>query len=372
MDAACYDAVILGAGPAGCAAAITLADHAPDLRVCLIDAGLGGKGKVGDRVPPSIAPILRHLGLWSTFLAGGHQPEHRSVSAWGGPHITTNEYLFLGSDTAWRLDRGVFEQTLTEAAAARVNCFETDVIASCRQTGGVLDMTLKSGASLTARYAIDATGRAAAVSRLLSAPPMIFDRLVGCFSFAPDSQNERHELLVESFEAGWWYSSCLPRGGRIVACMTDADQVRRLDLRTAEGFRALLEDTRYLKTVGLGDAPLDGPHVLPANSRLAEVRPSLPLLPAGDAAFAADPICGQGIVNALRGGVYVAYAVADWLLRDDPMGFNRYRAWLQGSFASYQTVLRGFYAREARWPDHPFWHRRHTAGLTEAPQGMRQ
>ena len=43
MGPASYDVVISGAGPAGCAAAITLADYAPDLRICLIDAGHGGE-----------------------------------------------------------------------------------------------------------------------------------------------------------------------------------------------------------------------------------------------------------------------------------------------------------------------------------------
>ena len=372
MGPASYDVVISGAGPAGCAAAITLADYAPDLRICLIDAGHGGARKAGDTVPPLIAPILRHLGLWPTFLSSGHKPAHRSVSAWGALHIATNEYFFLGSDTAWQLDRRVFEQSLTEAAAARLSRFETGVIAGCRQTGGCLTVTLKSGAVLTARYAIDATGRAAALSRMMTASPVIFDRLVGCLAFAPDSQTERNELLIESFEAGWWYTACLPRGRRVVACMTDAEQIRPLGLRSAEGFRARLANTRYVEAVTNGDGPLDGPHVLAANSRLTEAQPGLPLLPAGDAAFATDPICGQGIVNALRGGVYAAYAVADWLLREDPKGLDRYRAWVHASFASYQMVLRDFYAVEARWPDHPFWRRRQTARLVPAPEGIRQ
>jgi hypothetical protein len=34
------------------------------------------------------------------------------------------------------------------------------------------------------------------------------------------------ELLVESFADGWWYTASLPNGRRIVACMTDADQIR--------------------------------------------------------------------------------------------------------------------------------------------------
>src|SRR4051794_28056144 len=111
---AAFDVVIAGAGAAGCAAAITLSHYAPDLRICVIDAGHGRAGKVGDTVPPLIAPILRHLGLWDSFLIGGHRPAYRSASAWGGPSIATNEYLFLGAGSAWQLDRATFERSLVE------------------------------------------------------------------------------------------------------------------------------------------------------------------------------------------------------------------------------------------------------------------
>jgi 2-polyprenyl-6-methoxyphenol hydroxylase-like FAD-dependent oxidoreductase len=34
-----FDVLIAGAGPAGCATALSLADFAPGLRVCLLDPG---------------------------------------------------------------------------------------------------------------------------------------------------------------------------------------------------------------------------------------------------------------------------------------------------------------------------------------------
>jgi flavin-dependent dehydrogenase len=115
----------------------------------------------------------------------------------------------------------------------------------------------------------------------------------------------------------------------------------------------------WLKTpVGSG-TPLYGPHIYPANSRRSTIRADLPLRPAGDAAFTVDPICGQGIVNALRSGIYAAYAVADWLRTYDERQLHRYCTWIEAAHTSYQTSLRNFYAEEARWPDHLFWRRRH-------------
>src|SRR2546422_9913481 len=60
-----FDVLIAGAGPAGCAGAISLADFAPGLSVCLVDAPQGFR--IGETVPPQIRPVLEHLGVWRSF-----------------------------------------------------------------------------------------------------------------------------------------------------------------------------------------------------------------------------------------------------------------------------------------------------------------
>jgi flavin-dependent dehydrogenase len=85
---------------------------------------------------------------------------------------------------------------------------------------------------------------------------------------------------------------------------------------------------------------------------------SQPLIAVGDAASRFDPISAQGIVKALRSGIFASYAVADWLRRGDPAGLRRYRTLVQREFAAYRRTLRDYYALEQRWPDRPFWQRR--------------
>ena len=46
----------------------------------------------------------------------------------------------------------------------------------------------------------------------------------------------------------------------------------------------------------------------------------VPLLCVGDAASSFDPVSGQGILKALRSGVFASYAVADWLRQGDARG----------------------------------------------------
>ena len=105
--------LIAGAGPAGAATAISLADFAPSLRVCLVDAPATDALRVGETLPPQIKPILEHLeACGSAFAADGHRPSYRTVSAWGGPELLSNEFLFQAHQVGWRLDRARFDAML--------------------------------------------------------------------------------------------------------------------------------------------------------------------------------------------------------------------------------------------------------------------
>jgi 2-polyprenyl-6-methoxyphenol hydroxylase-like FAD-dependent oxidoreductase len=105
-------------------------------------------------------------------------------------------------------------------------------------------------------------------------------------------------------------------------------------------------------------ANLDDLHFWPASSQRFPTHADLPLICAGDAAFTVDPICGQGIVNALRSGAFASYAIADWILRGDDRGLRRYQTMMDREFHGYRTALLDFYAVERRWTEHPFWSRR--------------
>ena len=53
-----FDVLIAGAGPAGAATAISLADFAPELRVCIADLPAADGLRVGETVPEKLALAL--------------------------------------------------------------------------------------------------------------------------------------------------------------------------------------------------------------------------------------------------------------------------------------------------------------------------
>src|SRR5258708_21572693 len=98
-----FDVLIAGAGPAGCATALSLATFAPELRVALVDASRSGESRIGETVPPQINPLLAHLGVWDDFAGGGHCPSFRPLAAWGDAPLAGDEFLFHAHQVECRL-----------------------------------------------------------------------------------------------------------------------------------------------------------------------------------------------------------------------------------------------------------------------------
>ncbi len=398
------DVFVAGAGPAGCATAISLAQFAPELRVALADAPLREALRIGETVPPPIRTVLRHLGVWERFESDGHCRSYRTLAAWGSAVVGSNELLLHPQQVGWRLDRARFDAMMVEAAAERVSLRVGARVTGIERDGeGCWQVGCGDGTECSARFVVDATGRAGALGRLCGLRPVKVDDLVGCFVYFERASDDGRggdddrvgddgrggdevpELLVETFRDGWWYTAAVPEGRRVVACMTDADEVRRLGLARLEPWLRALAETRHVARVAAEWQPLGPPRLLPAGSQIqpAEAPPSPAETPSswinvGDAASTFDPVSGQGILKALRSGIFASYTIADWLLRGDRAGLRRHGTFVRSEFAAYRDTLRDYYAVETRWPDSPFWRRRRgeaaslrpaePAGLQPAPR----
>jgi 2-polyprenyl-6-methoxyphenol hydroxylase-like FAD-dependent oxidoreductase len=140
--------------------------------------------------------------------------------------------------------------------------------------------------------------------------------------------------------------------------MSDADIVRRVELGQRDRWLRALDETTHIGAVTAGAEPLRAPQFHGAGSQIVLCDPAQTLICVGDAASSFDPVSGQGIVKALRSGVFASYAIADYLERDDADGLRRYATFVKSEFAAYRDTLRDYYAQELRWPDSLFWQRR--------------
>jgi flavin-dependent dehydrogenase len=140
--------------------------------------------------------------------------------------------------------------------------------------------------------------------------------------------------------------------------MSDADIVRRLELGQRDRWLRALGETRHIGAATAGAEPLGRPQFHGAGSQTVLTDCTHTLMCVGDAASSFDPVSGQGIVKALRSGVFASYAIADYLERGDLAGLRRYATFVKSEFAAYRDTLRDYYAQERRWPDSLFWRRR--------------
>ena len=86
----------------------------------------------------------------------------------------------------------------------------------------------------------------------------------------------------------------------------------------------------------------------------------------GDAAAAYDPLSSHGVASAMASGFYGGHAIADFLAgrAEAPVA---YLDVMQRAYGSYLDLQREHYGRETRWPDAPFWSRRHAPSYGLVP-----
>ncbi len=298
--------------------------------------------------------------MWDAFLRTGPRAAYGTAAAWGRPRFLDSPFMLTPYGRGWHVDRPRFDALLAERARLRGATVRlgTRVVDTTRVEDGWL-LRLARGEALTARFLVDASGRRAAIARRLGARVVAADRLIGFARFFDVEDDRESVTLVEPFREGWWYTAGLPQRRRIVACMTDADIAARLGLLRGERWRELLEETaRVGRTVTAGT---------PQGALVARSAASQRLDPAcgegwiavGDAASTFDPLSSQGILKALRSGIFASYAVADRLSRGDAAGLERYRRYITREAMAHRRAQAKYYREERRWPQSQFWSRRH-------------
>jgi flavin-dependent dehydrogenase len=193
--------------------------------------------------------------------------------------------------------------------------------------------------SLTAKYLIDASGRASLIGRRLGARRCALDQIF-CISvsvYQPDITG----TWTESTSDGWWNLCCLPEEGTLSFYST-ARIIRELkkDIATClyktRHLRALLPNSRFgkskVRSCGSSQlVPCAGPGWLSV----------------GDAAFTVQPLASAGVSKALRDARMVPQA-----LEDEPAQYDRFQV---RECRMYLQRLAQHYGLEKRWLPSQFW-----------------
>jgi flavin-dependent dehydrogenase len=356
--------VIVGGGPAGASTAIFAARRG--LEVVVLEAHAVALPKPGECLPPAANPVLREMGLSDRLRRDGHLPSYGNRSVWGTVVPIERDFLFGVHGPGWHLDRRKFESLLAETAReAGADWRYRHRLEGCFRRGRAWEVTVRTPRGvkvLKADFVVDATGRSSRLARALGVRRTRYDRLVGVTAVLRNSGPGLGDsfTLVETVPAGWWYSAPVPGGGLAVAFMTDGDRLDRVGVRDPGGWHALVRQSGpthdRVRTGAYGlSAP---PHVAPANTSRLTLAAGEGWLAVGDAAAAFDPLSSYGICSALGTGFHAAEAIAE-AAAGRPSALGEYACLIDRAWACYVAKYREHYESERRWPEEPFWRRRH-------------
>jgi len=347
------DVAVLGAGPAGAAAAIALRGHARS--VVLIDHARSSP-VVGEALPPEATPLLQQLGVWDRFTVGGHVPAVANESAWGSATLTVTSFITTAYGRGWHLDRQAFD-TMLRDRARDVGADLVDGRVHRVWRDGHWHVSIAANGShrtLDATWIVDATGRASWLAAQLgvrrrhvgqlTAAAVMFHRL------ADEREDPDRTTLVETTPSGWFYTAPLADGDRMAVCFTRPAPAPRTLARFAEAAAATVRVRARLA----GYQPIAGPWLFAANSSALERSSGDGWIAVGDAACAHDPVSSYGLVSALGTATRAAAAI-DAALGGRMAAITAYELHLRSHFEKYLRTLDEVYGMERRWPESTFW-----------------
>lgn len=351
-----FDVLVVGAGPAGSAAALDCSRRG--LSVALIEQDRYETRRVGETLPPMIRHQLSELGVWERFLDCAPLPSYGIRTAWEGPAPRHQDFVQNPYGCGWHVDRARFDAMLASAAVqAGAALFQPARVNSCNKgaDGQWVLEAAQDGAvlSLSGRMLVDATGRKAMLASRIGGKADVADRLIGAVSFSDHSETAQW-TLIEAVEDGWWYSVPLPGAGMVFAYMTDSDLW--MDRKWDE-----LLQMAPLTFERAGCRPVPAPtQIVSAASVVRCPATGLDWMAIGDAALAFDPLSGQGVFKSIETGVRCGSAMARYL-DGDLSALGEYETWIKETYRSYLSTRARFYNSVVRWPESRFWKRRQTS-----------
>jgi menaquinone-9 beta-reductase len=307
-----FDAAIIGAGPAGTAAALSLASKG--YRVVLIDKEKFPREKLcGDFINPVNWPILRELGVDTDILSSEHDKITAfRITACSGEHAEARlPAQNRGPDfgvglSRWSFDFALLRKAEHNGAAVLQGCRVKSLIREPKRWRLVLDHA-PGTAEIRAAFLIGADGRNSwLANRLgLTSAAEMQGRSLG-FQIRLEAPNaSKGKIDIHLFPGG--YAGLVGLGGKFFNLCLAVDKRSLPHQRQMEFLcESLLPQNPYLRELLLssrqiGPARSTYPVYFKPRRCFADG-----ILFVGDAARVNEPVSGEGIYFAMKSGLLAA------------------------------------------------------------------
>jgi geranylgeranyl reductase family protein len=315
LDSVLVDVLVVGAGPAGIAAAIEA--HQAGLVTLAIDkAGFPRDKTCGDGLTTAALRAVDEIGLDVRGLAS-YAPVHETVIV--GPDGRELALpLPLDGEYACVVPRRELDNALVLLARERgVDVREHTAVVAARADADALTLSLTNGASVRARWVIGADGHYSPTRRLLA--PAAGTPGLGTWHafrqyFRGVSERRLWVLFDEDLLPGYAWVFPVGEDGANVGfgVLRDQRHLARHGKQLAQLWRDVITRPRVRRILGDGAEPDSPARAWPIPAAWDEALLAGPsrVLYAGDAAGVVDPMTGEGIAQALDTGMLAARAVS--------------------------------------------------------------
>lgn len=332
-----FDAVILGAGPAGISAAILCAQRG--LQVALLEQSHFPRERPGETLQPGIEVLLQQLGVADAVNQAGFVRHRGHWVQWAGePHFSEFGQDAAGPWLGYQIPRDVLDALLLRQAIS----IGVRVIQPCRALKLIRDPRRVCGVqtdqgAFTAPYLIDASGASSWLSRQMGLTwrrfsPQLIAHYGYCNAESPDDT-----LLcgIQADRFGWYWTAKI-QSDRYHWTRLCFDPASKAQAVAPAAFNPLMASGR-----------VRGADV---SWRLCQQAAGDGYFIAGDAAFVLDPSSSHGVLKALMSGMMAAHGVtevfsAPWQQQSIE---QQYQHWVTDWFNRDRLKMREFYQA------HPF------------------
>jgi flavin-dependent dehydrogenase len=307
------DVVVLGAGPAGSAAARLLAARGHSV-VILARTPTGRS--FAESLPPSSTRLFDALGVRAAIDGAQFIRATGNTVHWAARDIYVE--AFDGPTLGYQVSRDTFDTLLLDDARAAGAVLHANSIARrAEPDSDVLSVTYDAPAgrqTIRAPWVLDCSGRSGVVARRgwrKAEPRARTTAIVGVWRRTDEwPVDDNTHTFVESYPGGWAWSVPTSHGERFVTVMLDPS-VTDVPGRPALGnaYRAEIARTAMVRRLVAG-ATLDGaPWGRDATPYSADRVSGDGMLLIGDAASFVDPLSSFGVKKALASAWLAAVAV---------------------------------------------------------------
>lgn len=315
-----FDLVVIGAGPAGCAAAIKA--RLDNLHVVVLETNAEPKIAPGETLHPGIEPILMQLGVAEEVIATTLN-RHRGIRIKQNGH---QKFVDYGNDEngpwlGFQVNRKRFHEILQRkvrdtGAILRTGCTATGI---SNANGRISGVTTSQG-DFESRWVIDATGRTAWGARQMQIEPTVRSPpLKVRFGWRDASEEEAsRQTEFEFCQSGWDWIAPL-----------EEHRIAWAELRAAQSGEPSPSGMDVTWTIRSECA---GPGYFLA----------------GDAAARLDPASSHGVLRAMMSGILCSHLISGCLRNPqtanlENLAVQAYREWMTELFERDAAELRKLY-----------------------------